>query len=151
MSWSSRCCICLNTTLTISTTSVESSVAHLLVNIPHNFSDLAFVFSATKAACLPPHCPWDCAIVLLPGASPPQSRIYPLSEVKTWTTEDYVAEVLQQGLIKRSTSPASAEFFFIEKKDGGLRPCINYHELNAVTVKYTHPSSLVCPPWWWPH
>lgn len=48
-------------------------------------------------------------------------------------------EALAQGLISRSKSPASASFFFIAKKGGGLRPCIDYRGLNAITVKYAHP------------
>lgn len=54
--------------------------------------------------------------------------------------EDYVAEALQQGL--NSQSPASTGFFFIEKKvwGGGLRPCIDYQGLNAITQ---HPLLLV--------
>lgn len=38
--------------------------------------------------------------------------------------EEYIQEALKQGYILLSTSPASAGFFFVEKKDGGLRPCI---------------------------
>lgn len=58
--------------------------------------------------------------------------------VETKAMEDYVSDGLKQGLISRSTSPASAGLFFIKKKDGGLRTCIDYHRLNAVTVKYLH-------------
>ncbi|KAK3563887.1 hypothetical protein QTP86_004832 [Hemibagrus guttatus] len=47
------------------------------------------------------------------------------------------------GHIRPSTSPAAAGFFFIEKKDGGLRPCINYRGLNAITVRYPYPLPLV--------
>lgn len=36
-----------------------------------------------------------------------------------------------------------AGFFFIEKKDGGLRPCIDYRSLNKITVKYPYPLPLV--------
>ncbi|XP_029114156.1 uncharacterized protein lrfn4b, partial [Scleropages formosus] len=45
--------------------------------------------------------------------------------------------------IRPSTSPASAGFFFIEKKDGGLRPCIDYRGLNNICVKYPHPLPLI--------
>lgn len=57
--------------------------------------------------------------------------------------EEHVAEALQQRLVSRSTSPASVGFFFIEKKDGGLHPCIDYRRLNAITVRYPHPLPLV--------
>ncbi|KAI2647134.1 Transposon Tf2-6 polyprotein [Labeo rohita] len=38
-----------------------------------------------------------------------------------------------------------AGFFFVKKKDGGLRPCIDYRALNEVTVKYRYPLPLVPP------
>lgn len=55
----------------------------------------------------------------------------------------YVQEALEQGYIEPSTSPASAGFFFVKKKDGGLRPCIDYRNLNKITVKYPYPLPLV--------
>lgn len=100
-------------------------------------------FFVTKATRLLPHHPWDCAIDLLPGAIPPHSWVYPLSLAEIKTMEEYGEEALWQGLIKHSTSPASTRFFFVEMKDGGLRPCIDYRGLNAVTVKYPHPLPLV--------
>ena len=57
--------------------------------------------------------------------------------------ENYIREALKQGYVRKSTSPASASFFFVEKKDGGLCPCIDYRGLNDVTVKYRYPLPLV--------
>ncbi len=42
-----------------------------------------------------------------------------------------------------STSPAASSFFFVAKKDGGLRPCIDYRTLNKITVKFRYPLPLV--------
>lgn len=55
----------------------------------------------------------------------------------------YITGELSKGFIRPSTSPASAGFFFVNKKDGGLRPCIDYHGLNEVTVKFPYPLPLV--------
>ncbi|KAL0185639.1 hypothetical protein M9458_017309, partial [Cirrhinus mrigala] len=55
----------------------------------------------------------------------------------------YIEEELRKGFIRPSTSPASAGFFFVKKKDGGLRPCIDYRGLNEVTVKHRYPLPLV--------
>lgn len=52
--------------------------------------------------------------------------------------EDYVTKALKQGIIMQSMLLASAGFFFIEKKGGGLRPCIDYRGLSKITVKYPH-------------
>ncbi|KAL0153155.1 hypothetical protein M9458_051542, partial [Cirrhinus mrigala] len=101
------------------------------------------VFSKTGATQLLPHCPWDCAINLLPSAMPPKSRVYPLSRTEDQAMEEYIKEALDSGFIRPSTSPAAAGFFFVSKKDGGLRPCIDYRGLNNVTVKFRYPLPLV--------
>lgn len=59
--------------------------------------------------------------------------------------EESIEEALKQGYIRPSSSPAAYIFFFVGKKDGGLRPCIDYRGLNAQTVKlpYSFPLVLV--------
>lgn len=52
--------------------------------------------------------------------------------------EEYVADALCQGTIRPSSSPAAAGFFFVKKKDGGLRPYVDYRGLNNITVKNRH-------------
>ncbi|KAI2650489.1 Retrotransposon-derived protein PEG10 [Labeo rohita] len=54
----------------------------------------------------------------------------------------YIQEELAKGFIRPSTSQASAGFFFVKKKDGGLRPCIDYRALNKLTIKYRYPLSM---------
>ncbi|KAK3561514.1 hypothetical protein QTP86_006170 [Hemibagrus guttatus] len=95
------------------------------------YQDLQEVFSKAKATQLPPHRPWDCAINLLPNAMPPKSKVYPLSRPETQAMKDYIKEALSSGFIRPSTSPAAAGFFFVEKKDGGLCPCIDYRDLRS--------------------
>ncbi|KAK3534983.1 hypothetical protein QTP70_001946 [Hemibagrus guttatus] len=46
---------------------------------PQEYTEFREVFSEERAARLPAHQPWDCAIDLLPNASPPRGRVYPLS------------------------------------------------------------------------
>ncbi len=50
-----------------------------LADVPEAYHDLRAVFSKSRASFLPPHCPYDCAIDLLPGTSPPKGRLYTLS------------------------------------------------------------------------
>eukprot|EP00079_Xenopus_tropicalis_P032169 XP_017945940.1 PREDICTED: RNA-directed DNA polymerase homolog [Xenopus tropicalis] len=57
--------------------------------------------------------------------------------------EEYIRENLERGFIRPSSSPAGAGFFFVEKKDGGLRPCIDYRGLNKITVKNRYPLPLI--------
>ncbi len=49
--------------------------------------------------------------------------------------ERYIQDSLVAGIIHPSSSPAGAGFFFVKKKDGSLRPCIDYRGLNDITVK----------------
>ncbi|KAI2666704.1 Transposon Tf2-6 polyprotein [Labeo rohita] len=125
------------------TTSIESPETQVKVNIPSYYQDFSEVFSKSRATQLPPHRPWDCAIDLLPNAMPPKSRVYPLSRTEDQAMEEYINKALDSGIIRPSTSPAAAGFFFVGKKDGGLRPCIDYRGLNNVTVKFRYPLPLV--------
>ncbi|KAK3537860.1 hypothetical protein QTP70_019846 [Hemibagrus guttatus] len=50
--------------------------------------------------------------------------------------EEYIEEALAQCYICPSTYPAASSFFLVAKKDGGLRPCIDYRALNQITVKF---------------
>ncbi|KAI2651010.1 Retrotransposon-derived protein PEG10 [Labeo rohita] len=111
--------------------------------IPKDYQDLLEAFSRSKATRLPPHRPGDCAIDLIPGATTPRGRVFPLSRAESEAMNSYIQEELAKGFITPSTSPASAGFFFVKKKDGGLRPCIDYRGLNEVTVKYRYPLPLV--------
>lgn len=56
---------------------------------------------------------------------------------------EYIEEELAKGFIRPYTSPASAGFFFVGKKDGGLRPGIDYRGLDEITVKFRYPLPLV--------
>ncbi|KAF7653736.1 hypothetical protein LDENG_00079040 [Lucifuga dentata] len=50
--------------------------------------------------------------------------------------DKYIGEALAAGIIRPSSSPAGAGFFFfVEKKDKSLHPCIDYRGLNDITVK----------------
>ncbi|KAL0149332.1 hypothetical protein M9458_055370 [Cirrhinus mrigala] len=115
------------------------------VKISPEYYNLAEAFSKTKATQLPPHRPSDCATELLPGTTPPKGRIFPLSQPETDSMKAYIEEELAKGFIAPSTSPASAGFFFVKKKDGSLRPCIDFRGLNEITVKYRYPLPLVPP------
>ncbi|KAK3529814.1 hypothetical protein QTP86_006902 [Hemibagrus guttatus] len=50
---------------------------------------------------------------------------------------------LPAGYNRHSTSPMAGSFFFVGKKDGSLRPCIDYRGLNTITVRYPYPLPLV--------
>jgi len=57
--------------------------------------------------------------------------------------EKYINESLAAGIIRPSSSPLGAGFFFVGKKDGSLRPCIDYRGLNQITIKNKYPLPLL--------
>ncbi len=57
--------------------------------------------------------------------------------------EGYIKDSLAAGIIRPSSSPVGAGFFFVSKKDRTLRPCIDYHGLNNITVKNKYPLPLI--------
>ena len=114
-----------------------------LPGLPPQFASFGDVFCKKKAETLPPHRTYDCPIDLLPGTSPPRGRVYPLSLPETQAMAEYIKENLERGFIRKSTSPAGAGFFFVSKKDGSLRPCIDYRGLNKITVKNKYPLPLM--------
>ncbi len=111
-------------------TSMEIPELEKKFTIPYEYGAFQDVFSKEAATKLPSHRPWDCAIDLLPGAKLPKGRVYHLSIPEQAAMEEYIQEALRQGFIRPSTSPAASSFFFVSKKDGGLRPCIDYRILN---------------------
>lgn len=111
--------------------------------VPSVYHDLVAVFSKDEACLLPPHRPYDCAIDLLPGAPLPSGRLYSLTQPEREAMVKYIMDSLAASIIRPSSSPVGAGFFFMEKKDKSLRPCIDFRRLNSITVKNKYPLPLL--------
>ncbi len=96
LSWSERChAVCLVSACSSVSCSVLQDEPMDLSNVPTEYLDLKEVFSKSRAASLPPHRPYDCAIDLLPGTSPPKGRLYSLSAPEREAMEKYISDFWQ--------------------------------------------------------
>ena len=50
-----------------------------------------------------------------------------------------VQQMLSSGVIRPSNSPWASPVVMVKKKDGSLRFCVDFRQLNVATVKDTHP------------
>jgi hypothetical protein len=92
---------------------------------------------------LPPRRPCDHSIPLLPGAQPVASRPYHYSPILKSEIESQINKMLQSGLIRPSTSAFSSPVLLVRKKDGSWRFCVDYHQLNALTMKSKFPIPVI--------
>ena len=88
---------------------------------------------------LPPDKELEFGIKVLPGSasiSIPPYRMAPM-ELKELKTQ--LQDLVDKGFIRPSVSPWGAPVLFVKKKDGTMRLCIDYRQLNKVTIKNKYP------------
>ena len=88
---------------------------------------------------LPPHRNVDFGIELHPGTSPISLTPHRMAPVELQELRVQLQELLNKGFIRLSTSPWGAPIPFAKKKDRTLRLCIDYRQLNRVTIKNRYP------------
>ncbi|KAJ9557756.1 hypothetical protein OSB04_012370 [Centaurea solstitialis] len=88
---------------------------------------------------LPPDRQVEFHIDLAPGAAPIAKTPYRLAPAEMTEMRNQLKELLDKGFIQPSTSPWGAPVLFVKKKDGSFRMCIDYRELNKVTIKNKYP------------
>ncbi|KAA0052060.1 retrotransposon protein, putative, Ty3-gypsy subclass [Cucumis melo var. makuwa] len=88
---------------------------------------------------LPPPREIDFAIELEPNTTPISRAPYRMAPAELKELKVQLQELLDKGFIRPSVSPWGAPVLFVKKKDGSMRLCIDYRELNKVTVKNRYP------------
>ncbi|KAF5808599.1 putative nucleotidyltransferase, Ribonuclease H [Helianthus annuus] len=88
---------------------------------------------------LPPDRQVEFRIDIIPGAAPVARAPYRLAPTEMKELRTQLDELLAKGFIKPSSSPWGAPVLFVKKKDGSMRLCIDYRELNKVTIKNRYP------------
>jgi hypothetical protein len=84
---------------------------------------------------MPPKRAVEFHIDLIPGTSPISLAPYRLSHPFQAELRKQLDDLLSKGLIQRSVSPWRAPMLFTRKKDGSWHMCVDYRDLNAVTIK----------------
>ncbi|GJS85051.1 putative reverse transcriptase domain-containing protein [Tanacetum coccineum] len=78
-------------------------------------------------------------IDLVHGAAPVARAPYRLAPSKMKELSDQLQELSDKGFIRLSSSPWGALVLFVKKNDGSFWMCIDYRELNKLTVKNRYP------------
>jgi len=89
---------------------------------------------------LPPERELDFTIELKLSAKPISKTLYQMIAPKLCELQIQLKELLDSGLVRPNVSPWGAPVIFV-KKDGSLRLCIDYRDLNRATVKNRYPMS----------
>ncbi|GJS05736.1 putative reverse transcriptase domain-containing protein [Tanacetum coccineum] len=93
----------------------------------------------THLSGLPPTRQVEFQIDLILGAAPVAHAPYRLALSEMKELSDQLQELYDKGFIRPSSSPWGAPVLFVKKKDGLFRMCVNYRELNKLTVKNRYP------------
>ncbi|GKB55363.1 putative nucleotidyltransferase, ribonuclease H [Tanacetum coccineum] len=88
---------------------------------------------------LPPTRQVEFQIDLMPGAAPVARAPYRLAPSEMKELSEQLQELSDKGFIRPSSSPWGAPVLFAKKKDGSFWMCIDYRELNKLTVKNRYP------------
>ncbi|GJZ08588.1 putative reverse transcriptase domain-containing protein [Tanacetum coccineum] len=88
---------------------------------------------------IPPTRQVEFQIDLIPGAAPVARAPYRLALSEMKELSDQLQELSVKGFIRPISSPWGAPVLFVKKKDGSFWMCIDYRELNKLTVKNRYP------------
>ncbi|KAF5786109.1 putative nucleotidyltransferase, Ribonuclease H [Helianthus annuus] len=88
---------------------------------------------------LPPDRQVEFRIDIIPGVAPVARAPYRLAPTEMKELRTQLDDLVAKGFIRPSSSPWGAPILFVKKKDGSMRLCIDYRELNKVTIKNRYP------------
>ena len=88
---------------------------------------------------MPPDRELEFAIELVPGTTPIHKKYHHMPSSKLVELKKQLDEMLQKGYIRPSSPPWGSPAIFVDKKDVILRMCVDYRQLNDVTIKNKYP------------
>ena len=119
-------------------------VKEALTNILVEYSDFADVFSPDLVSELFKHTKInDHAIELVNSQQLLYRPIYSLGLIELETLKAYIETILTNSFIRASKSLTGAPILFDQKSDSSFRLCVNYRDLNNLTIKNRYPLPLI--------
>ncbi|GJY95605.1 putative reverse transcriptase domain-containing protein [Tanacetum coccineum] len=97
------------------------------------------IAKALRLIGLPPQRQVEFRIDLVSGATPVAKSPYRIAPSEMQELSVQLQELQDKGFIRPSHSPWGAPVLFVKKKDSALRMCIDYKELNKLTIKNRYP------------
>ena len=110
----------------------ETNPRSVLSEEYHNLLD---VFSEKDSDTLSSHRKYDHKIILEERQRPGHSPLYKISPQELDAVKRYLNSHLAKGFIQASSALFSSPILFVKKLDGGIRFCVDYWRLNAITKK----------------
>ncbi|GJZ19861.1 putative reverse transcriptase domain-containing protein, partial [Tanacetum coccineum] len=83
--------------------------------------------------------PYGDEVLIVQGAAPVAHAPYRLAPIELQELSTQLQELSDKGFIRPSSSPWGSPVLFVKKKDGSFQMCIDYRELNKLTVKNRYP------------
>lgn len=121
----------------------EAEIKEVISKVPHSYHDFIHIFSKKASNTLPPQRHYDHKIELVENASMGYGPLYSQSSEELKLVKQYLMENLERGWIEPSQAPYSSPVLFVKKPNGGMRFCVDYRKLNAVTKKDRYPLPLI--------
>ena len=81
----------------------------------------------------------DFSIDLIPGAGPISMTPYRMAPAELVELKKQIEDLLEKKFFRPSASPWGAPVLLIKKKDGSSRLCVDYRQLNKLTIKNKYP------------
>ena len=111
--------------------------------VPEEYHNLLDVFSKKDSDTLPPHRKYDHKIILEEQQKHGHAPLYKMSPQELDAVKRYLDSHLAKGFIQASSAPYSSPVLFVKKPGGGIRFCVDYRRLNAITKKDRYPIPLI--------
>ena len=111
--------------------------------VPQEYHDFLDVFSKKDLDTLPPHRKYDHKIHLEEEQKPGHAPLCKMSPEELDAVKRYLDSHLAKGFIQASSASYSSPVLFVKKPGGGIRFCVDYKRLNAITKKDRYPIPLI--------